>query len=41
MRFAQAHVSFRCAELQALSELAGLQMEILEYRDDVRYQSLP
>ena len=36
MRFAQAHVSFRVAELQALSELINAQLEILECRDDVR-----
>ena len=36
MRFAQTHVSFRIAELQALSELIDAQLEILECRDDVR-----
>jgi len=36
VRFVQMHESFRSAELQALAEVAGLEMEILKYDEDVR-----
>ena len=35
VRFAQMHESFRKAELQALAELEGVNMEIKDYKEDV------
>lgn len=35
VRFAQVHESFRKAELFALAEIAGAQLEIVEYQEDV------
>ena len=35
IRFAQVHETFRRPELEAIAELAGVDLEILEYTDDV------
>lgn len=35
VRLAQIHESFRKAELHALAELAGVELEIVSYDDDV------
>ena len=35
VRLAQIHESFRKAELHALAELAGVEVEIVSYNDDV------
>jgi hypothetical protein len=35
VRLAQIHESFRKAELHALAEVAGVEIEIVEYDDDV------
>lgn len=35
MRLAQIHESFRTAELRALAVMAGTEMEIVRYDDDV------
>lgn len=35
VRLAQIHESFRTAELHALAELAGADLEIIKYDDDV------
>lgn len=35
IKFAQAHESFRLAEIQALAVIEGVDLEVLEYRDDV------
>lgn len=35
VRLAQIHESFRLAELRALAELAGVELEIVKYDDDV------
>ncbi|KAF9695855.1 hypothetical protein EKO04_005887 [Ascochyta lentis] len=37
VRLAQIHESFRKAELRALAELAGVELEIVEYDDDSPY----
>ena len=37
LRLAQAHESFRQAELHALAEIAGVTIEILEYSEDVGF----
>ncbi|KID62794.1 RNA methylase family protein, partial [Metarhizium hybridum] len=34
IKFAQAHESFRLAEIQALAVIEGVDLEVLEYRDD-------
>jgi len=36
VRLAQVHESFRKAELEALAELTGIEMEIILYSEDVR-----
>jgi tRNA (guanine10-N2)-methyltransferase len=35
IRFAQAHESFRKVELQALADLAGVEVEFTKYEEDV------
>lgn len=35
MRFAQVHETFRKPELEALAELHGLDLEIIDYRNSV------
>jgi tRNA G10 N-methylase Trm11 len=35
VRLAQVHESFRKAELQALAELAGVEIEFVSYNEDV------
>lgn len=35
VRLAQIHEDFRTAELHALAELAGVELEIVSYYDDV------
>ncbi|KAJ4990001.1 RNA methylase family protein [Stagonosporopsis vannaccii] len=37
VRLAQIHESFRTAELQALAELAGVELDIIKYDDDSPY----
>lgn len=37
VRLAQIHESFRTAELHALAELAGVELEIIKYDDDVGF----
>ena len=36
VRLVQVHESFRKAELEALAELTGVEMEIILYSEDVR-----
>lgn len=36
LRLAHAHETFRKAEIAALAELAGVEVQILEYSPDVR-----
>lgn len=36
VRLVQVHESFRKAELEALAELTGTEMEIISYSEDVR-----
>lgn len=36
IKFAQAHESFRVAEIQALAEVESLKLDILQYKNDVR-----
>jgi tRNA (guanine10-N2)-methyltransferase len=36
VRLAQVHESFRRAELVALAELAGVEIEFVSYHEDVR-----
>jgi tRNA (guanine10-N2)-methyltransferase len=36
IKFAQAHESFRVAEIEALALVEGLDMKIIEYSEDVR-----
>jgi tRNA G10 N-methylase Trm11 len=35
IRLAQAHESFRKVELQALAELAGVELEFIKYEENV------
>ena len=35
IRLVQMHESFRKAEIQALAELAGVEVDIIEYHEDV------
>ncbi|KAK1848922.1 RNA methylase family protein [Colletotrichum chrysophilum] len=35
VRFSQAHESFRLPELQALADLEGIQMKVVEYSAEV------
>jgi tRNA (guanine10-N2)-methyltransferase len=37
VRLTQTHESFRRAELQALAELAGVEIEFISYHEDVGY----
>jgi tRNA (guanine10-N2)-methyltransferase len=37
IRFGQTHESFRVAEIQALAELEGIHLEIIDYRADVPF----
>jgi hypothetical protein len=39
IRLAQAHESFRKVELQALADLAGVELEFIKYEEDVRHPS--
>jgi tRNA (guanine10-N2)-methyltransferase len=36
IRFAQTHESFRIPELEALAQLQGTLLDIIEYNDEVR-----
>lgn len=40
VRLVQVHESFRKAELEALAELAGVDIKFVHYLDDVSYSSL-
>ena len=35
VRFSQSHESFRKAELEALAEVNGIDLQVLDYRADV------
>ena len=35
VRLAQAHEDFRHAELEALAEIAGTEIELVDYQNDV------
>ena len=35
VRFVQMHESFRTAELKALAKIAGVEIEVLKYDEDV------
>jgi tRNA (guanine10-N2)-methyltransferase len=35
VRFVQMHESFRIAELKALAKIAGVEIEVLKYDEDV------
>lgn len=37
VRFVQAHETFRRPELEALADLAGIEIEFVEYSKYVRY----
>lgn len=39
VRFSQAHESFRLPELQALADLEGIDMKVVEYSLDVSLQT--
>lgn len=38
IRFAQAHESFRQAEIQALADLAGVKLDFIHYDKNVSYK---